>query len=410
MSSIRVVLLVLAAASAVPVHAQPIFDAARSGDVAALESLLEKDPALVAARGELGRTPLDAAILATQREAVRFLVDAGADVNAPDVEGITPLGYAVFGGDEAMVALLLEKGARTDARDFRGHTPLHLAAMGGHPTAVRLLLDRDEHADVRSNDGRTPLAAAIDRGKTECAEVLLSRGADPNARDVKGITPLQRAVVAGNAAIVGLLLGRGADPRARSPYGTTALDLAAQDGKPEIAALLSGPGSPPAPKEAPAVTGPYLGQTLPAASPHMFAPGFVSTERHELNSVFTPDGKEFYFTIRDAAGRWTIVMTALCEGRWTRPRPAAFSGRWSDVDPFVSGDGRRLYFCSNRPLEPQGAAAKDFDVWMCERTAEGWSAPVNAGAPVNSTDDEFYPSVTSNGTIYVQSRRPGGPG
>ena len=47
---------------------------------------------------------------------------------------------------------------------------------------------------------------------------------------------------------------------------------------------------------------------------------------------------------------------------------------------------------------------------MSERTAKGWSAPVNLGAPVNSTADEFYPSLTRNGTIYFQSRRPGGPG
>lgn len=41
---------------------------------------------------------------------------------------------------------------------------------------------------------------------------------------------------------------------------------------------------------------------------------------------------------------------------------------------------------------------------------KGWSVPVNPGAPVNSSADEFYPALTLDGTIYFQSRRPGGPG
>jgi len=160
----------------------------------------------------------------------------------------------------------------------------------------------------------------------------------------------------------------------------------------------------------PSLSGPYLGQPPPGVSPRMFAAGTVSTERDELNAVFTPDGKEFYFTIRDASGRWTIMLMAVEDGHWSRPRPASFSGRWSDVDLFITADGRRLYFCSNRPLSDQDRSPKDFDIWVSDRTAKGWSVPVNLGAPVNSTADEFYPSLTRNGTIYFQSRRPGGPG
>ncbi|MFZ2490573.1 MAG: ankyrin repeat domain-containing protein [Thermoanaerobaculia bacterium] len=403
-------ILLLVLTFAIPLQAQTIFDAARSGDVAAIKVLLEKDPALLEARGSMGLTPIGAAILAGQREAVQLLVDAGADLNVhDDGEGFTPLGLAALRGDEAVAALLIDHGASIGGRDSFGGTPLHVAAIGGRPEAVRLLLDRGAHANVRSNDGRTPLAVAIERGRTEAAEVLLSHGADASSRDSRGVTLLQRAVVADNAGMVMLLLRHGADPQVRSPYGNTAVDLAVQDGRKEIVALLSGPEMPAARKKTPVITGPYLGQTLPAASPHMFAPGVISTERHELNAVFTPDGKEFYFTIRGASG-WTIMTTAFRGGHWTPPKAAPFSGRWSDVDLFITADGRRLYFCSNRPLEPQGSATKDFDIWMCERTAEGWSTPVNVGAPVNSAADEFYPSVTSDGTMYVQSRRPGGPG
>ena len=160
--------------------------------------------------------------------------------------------------------------------------------------------------------------------------------------------------------------------------------------------------------EPPALKGPYLGQTPPGTTPRVFAPGIVSTEGRELNAVFTPDGTEFYYAVAGTDHRWTIMRVALENGRWSPPRPAPFSGRWSDVDMFITADGRRLYFCSNRPLE--GDTPKDFDIWMCERSASGWGEPQHLGAPINSPFHEFYPSVTRDGTFYFQSSRPGGPG
>jgi Tol biopolymer transport system component len=46
----------------------------------------------------------------------------------------------------------------------------------------------------------------------------------------------------------------------------------------------------------PRLKGPYLGQSPPGLKPVIFAPGIVSTERNELNPVFTPDGKYLFFT------------------------------------------------------------------------------------------------------------------
>ena len=154
--------------------------------------------------------------------------------------------------------------------------------------------------------------------------------------------------------------------------------------------------------------GPYLGQTPPGTTPQVFAPDAVSTSAHELNSVFTPDGREFYFTIQGEDGGWTIMRSALENGRWTPPAPASFSGKWSDVDLFITVDGLHLYFSSNRPL--QGGAPKDFDIWVCERSGAGWAEPRNMGAPINSPFEEFYPTLTRDGTMYFQSRRPGGQG
>ena len=45
-----------------------------------------------------------------------------------------------------------------------------------------------------------------------------------------------------------------------------------------------------------------------------------------------------------------------------------------------------------------------------ERVGDGWSEPINPGPPINSEHQEFYPSLTTDGTLYFKSNRPGGSG
>ena len=89
----------------------------------------------------------------------------------------------------------------------------------------------------------------------------------------------------------------------------------------------------------------------------------------------------------------------MIDGRWKTPEVAPFSGIYNDIEPFITSDGQKLYFASNRPVE--GEEPKDFDIWMVEKDENGeWSEPKNLGEPVNSDVDEFYPSLTESGDIY----------
>jgi hypothetical protein len=62
----------------------------------------------------------------------------------------------------------------------------------------------------------------------------------------------------------------------------------------------------------------------------------------------------------------------------------------------------KLYFVSNRPTSIDSTNTKDMDIWYVERETKTavWSDPKNIGAPINTEDDEFYPSVASNGNLY----------
>ncbi len=148
------------------------------------------------------------------------------------------------------------------------------------------------------------------------------------------------------------------------------------------------------------LTGEYLGQTPPGDSAMLFAPGIISTREAERDACFSPDGSEFYYSMIGLT-HFVILESKLENGKWTRPEVAPFSGHYSDIEPFYSPDGKRIYFASNRPPGEMGEPKPDFDIWYVEKTDEGWSDAVNIGEPINTARNEFYPSVSNDGTLYL---------
>ncbi len=147
----------------------------------------------------------------------------------------------------------------------------------------------------------------------------------------------------------------------------------------------------------------------PLTEPRMFAEGPICTGDYESHPAFTPDGRTLYFVKSTPDfSFWTIVVSRFENGRWSAPEIAPFSGRYADADPFITADGSRFYFISNRPVP--GRTEPDLDIWVMERSGSGWTEPKNVGAPVNSERNEWFPTVARNGTIYFGSERDGGQG
>jgi ankyrin repeat protein len=144
---------------------------------------------------------------------VRTLVGRGADVNAPQGDGMTALHWAAERGDADLAALLLKAGANPKAGTRIGsYTPLHIAAKGGHHALVRQLVSAGADVRALTGTGAAAIHFAAASGSGETVEILLDAGADVNAREPQwGQTPLMFAAAAGRRDTVKLLLSRGAD-------------------------------------------------------------------------------------------------------------------------------------------------------------------------------------------------------
>ncbi len=124
--------------------------------------------------------------------------------------------------------------------------------------------------------------------------------------------------------------------------------------------------------------------------------------------ALSADGDEIYFTVLSPLEEISVIAySKLDNGKWSTPELAPFSGASRELEPFLSPDGLRLYFASNRPLVNPGEE-KDFDIWYVKRESltGKWSEPINIGVPVNSENDEFFPSVAINNNIYFTADMP----
>jgi ankyrin repeat protein len=196
------------------------------------------------ARNAIGgaKTPLLYATRTGDLATTKLLVEAGADIEQADADGVTPLLNAILNATVAarpgnttehmdVAHYLIEQGANINVADWFGQTPLFAAVD---------LRNLDVPGPTRDN--------RIDRDKAfVLIRTLVERGADPNAQiqqvqpvrrwvtrlgylswvDVTGQTAFLRAAYSGDVSTMKLLVEHGADPNIATFNGTTPLMVAA---------------------------------------------------------------------------------------------------------------------------------------------------------------------------------------
>jgi hypothetical protein len=149
--------------------------AAENGDTATIRRLLAAgvDPST---RGRQG-SALHLAILNRHPDVAALLIEAGANVNSPDL----PLETAVMACDLATTQRLIAAGADVNCADVNfadheGMTPLMWAANRGSEPIVKLLLEHGANPNAICNQGRTPLKW-VQRRDRKIIDLLIAHGA-----------------------------------------------------------------------------------------------------------------------------------------------------------------------------------------------------------------------------------------
>ncbi|HVG33041.1 MAG TPA: ankyrin repeat domain-containing protein [Pyrinomonadaceae bacterium] len=183
--------------------------------------------------------PLVVAAYANDLPTVRKLIAAGVDVNIRDkMIDATALDEAVTHGNREMVRVLLDAGAEINARSSRGQTALMRLDDDATEKLVWDLVAAGAKINLRDEDRDTALIFAASYSKPEVLRALIDAGAKINAKNKEGETALMKAAEAGSVENVKLLIYAGANTNARNNDGETALDLARNNEHAEVVELL----------------------------------------------------------------------------------------------------------------------------------------------------------------------------
>ena len=207
-----------------------------------------------------GYTPLHAAVASKADVALlRALLEAGADVNArtterPDVRGAneappcaSALHFALGLQMLDAVQLLLEAGAEVDAEDGNGVRPLAVALEEGNQALTDMLLARGARTDVPVGMAKSAVLWAVQKDDATLLRALRAAGADLSAAGEGGMTPLHLAARSGRMGALAVLLE--AAPSAAvlgammNPGGATPLHLAALNKRPLVVQALLAAGA-----------------------------------------------------------------------------------------------------------------------------------------------------------------------
>jgi ankyrin repeat protein len=212
----------------------PLLLASRKGHLEAVRVLLEHgaDTETRDNESEAYWSPLERASERGHVKVVQLLLDYHADLKTQDIHGQTALYMASWEGQPAAARILLEHGADANIRTKDNRTPLHTALNEG---AARVLLEYGADANAKGKDNGTPLHSAWNKG---VARVLLEYGADTNALDKNDRTPLHWASVYGRADVTRVLLKSGASANSRDSENRTPLHLASEVGYFDVVLLL----------------------------------------------------------------------------------------------------------------------------------------------------------------------------
>ncbi|KAK2808277.1 hypothetical protein FQN50_004836 [Emmonsiellopsis sp. PD_5] len=378
----------------------PLYRAAAIGQVDALTYLVNRGADINAKNTPSAQTCVFGAVLHQRPAILTRLLDLGADPNIPNNKTLTPLHWAAENKYTEMVRALLAHGADPMARitlvesdgplaGQQGRTPLHLAAVFGHVDVIQLLLDKGADINSTSADGYPPLSITIRFDKLDAFQMLVKRGADVNMPLADNDTVIFATIFRRSVDMTRFLLENGADCSVVNDKGHTPLFLATFMSHLDMVKLLLDHGADPnGPPLSPRGSGPLSIAAekgdLAIATLLLDRGADATTKKYYKDNIVTPllvaAENGHLEMIQLLVKRGADLGAASCNG--TRPlHGAALKGRYPVVQ-YLLGQG----------VDPSPRLNEGNTTPLMWAAAEGHAGLIDlfadAGVDLNACDDD----------------------
>ncbi len=139
---------------------------------------------------------------------------------------------------------------------------------------------------------------------------------------------------------------------------------------------------------------------IPQGIPIDFEPGLTPPNKLIHKGVFSPDLKEYYYTISDPNfDNFDVFVVKQQEGGWSKSEKAFFNSDYNEHGMSFSPDGKVLYFSSTRPVDVK-EVLPTWHIWISEKVNGKWSDPTFVDIKNLREKLVSHPVMTNKGNLY----------
>ena len=147
----------------------------------------------------------------------------------------------------------------------------------------------------------------------------------------------------------------------------------------------------------------FLTKDIPKNIPIEFRAGIIPDDKMIHKGIFSPDYKEYYYTISDKTfKKFDVFKVENNNGVWSEPEKAFFNSNYSEHGMSFSPDGNTIYFSSTRPVDIDGVQST-WHIWKSDKVNGKWNEPVYVDIPNLRDKLVSHPTITNSGILYFHS-------
>ena len=147
----------------------------------------------------------------------------------------------------------------------------------------------------------------------------------------------------------------------------------------------------------------FLTDEIPNNIPFEFKQDVVPENKLIHKGIFSPDLKEYYYTISDIKfEKFDVLVIKKNNENWSEPKKAFFNSEYNEHGMSFSPDGNSIYFSSTRPTNIKGTS-ETWHIWKSDKVNGEWKEPVFVDIPNLRDKLVSHPTITNSGTLYFHT-------